>query len=64
MIRGCIFRKGKRIIVSIKQMQAFLYILYPDTVMFVGCTGMLAIVACKGNSLVGTGNTHFYIRAF
>ena len=69
MVGNFIFSNGKRIVVAIKQVKPFLYILYAYAVMRIVCTGMLAVVAGKQHSLVclcgdvGFGKTEVAIRA-
>ena len=64
MVGNFIFSNGKRIVVAIKQVKPFLYILYAYAVMRIVCTGMLAVVAGKQNTLVCLCDTYVDVRIF
>lgn len=59
MVRNFIFGNGKRIVRAIEQVEPFLYILNAYTVVRILCTGMLAVLAGKQDTLVHLCDPYF-----
>lgn len=59
MVRNFIFGNGERIVRAIEQVKPFLYILDAYAVVRILCTGVLAILAGKQDTLVHLCDPYF-----